>query len=418
MADRIRELGAEPEVEVILDDSWSTDRITPEGREKLRAAGFAPPAPREAGGPQARPAPEQVVQVPVLRLDGDAAREHLRPDAVPLGALLRELPPALRAVQDDLSSAAELRRLVNSYQLSQAIHVAAVLGSPTCSPTARDRATSWRRRPRPDPRALYRLLRALAAFGLFHEDDARRFSLTDLGDALRSDAPESVAGWAAFVGRRNIRDAWSSLEESIRTGENAFRLAHGISVWEYRAQNPEESEIFDRAMASSSQLVIRSLIDAYDFGRFGTIVDVGGGNGTLLRALLDEYPQLKGVLFDQPHVVEGVDLGERGTVVGGQLLRVRARGRRRVSPQVDHPRLGRRGFGRDPPQREAKRRSAAPGRTDRRTAERGAGDEARRPEHARRPGRAGADARRVPVAVRGAPATSSSATRRPRAACT
>lgn len=171
-----------------------------------------------------------------------------------------------------------------------------------------------------NPGALYRLLRALAAFGLFHEENNGRFTLTELGDALRADAPESVAGWAAFVGRRNIRDAWSSLEESIRTGENAFKLAHGISVWEYRAQNPVESEIFDRAMASSSKLVIGSLIEAYDFGRFGTIVDVGGGNGTLLHALLAEYPRLDGVLFDQSHVVEGVDFGVRGRVVAGSFF--------------------------------------------------------------------------------------------------
>jgi len=219
-----------------------------------------------------------------------------------------------------LSRAAELRRLVNSYQLSQAIHVAAVLGIADLLADGTRSSDELAQATESDPRALYRLLRTLAAFDLFHEDDNQRFSLTDLGDALRSDAPESVAGWAAFVGRRNIRDAWTSLEESIRTGENAFKLAHDVSVWEYRAQHPEESEVFDRAMASSSKLVIRSLIDAYDFGRFGTIVDVGGGNGTLLRALIDEYPELRGVLFDQPHVVEGVDLGERGTVVGGSFF--------------------------------------------------------------------------------------------------
>ena len=219
-----------------------------------------------------------------------------------------------------MSRAAELRRLVNSYQLSQAIHVAAVLGIADLLADGPRSSDELAEATKTDPRALYRLLRALAAFGLFEEDDARRFSLTDLGDALRSDAPESVAGWAAFVGRRNIRDAWTSLEESIRTGENAFRLEHGVSVWEYRAQHPEESDAFDRAMQSSSMLVIRSLIDAYEFGRFGTIVDVGGGNGTLLRALLDEYPQLNGVLFDQPHVVHGVDLGERGTVVAGSFF--------------------------------------------------------------------------------------------------
>jgi len=219
-----------------------------------------------------------------------------------------------------LSKAAELRRLVNSYQLSQAIHVAAVLGIADLLADGPRSSDDLAEATGTNPRALYRLLRALSAFGLFHEDDERRFSLTELGDALRSDAPESVAGWAAFVGRRNIRDAWSVLEESIRTGENAFKLAHGVGVWEYRAQHPEESESFDRAMASSSQLVIRSLIDAYDFGRFGTIVDVGGGNGTLLRALLEEYPGLNGVLFDQPHVVEGVELGERGRIVGGSFF--------------------------------------------------------------------------------------------------
>jgi O-methyltransferase domain/Dimerisation domain len=219
-----------------------------------------------------------------------------------------------------LSSAAELRRIVNSYQLSQAIHVAAVLGIADLLADGPRSSDELAAATETDQRALYRLLRALAAFGLFEEDEQRRFSLTELGDPLRTDAPESVAGWAAFVGRRNIRDAWSSLLESIRTGENAFKLAHGISVWEYRAQNREEGEIFDRAMASSTQVVTRSLIEAYDFGRFGTIVDVGGGNGSLLRALLAEYPGLNGVLFDQPHVVEGVDLGERGRVVAGSFF--------------------------------------------------------------------------------------------------
>ena len=219
-----------------------------------------------------------------------------------------------------MSNAAELRRIVNSYQLSQAIHVAAVLGIADQLADGPRSSDELAAATETDQRALYRLLRALAAFGLLHEGEQRRFSLTELGDPLRTDAPESVAGWAAFVGRRNVRDAWSSLLESIRTGENSFKLAHGISVWEYRAQHRDEGEIFDRAMASSTQVVTRSLIEAYDFGRFPTIVDVGGGNGSLLRALLAEYPSLNGVLFDQEHVVEGVDLGERGRVVAGSFF--------------------------------------------------------------------------------------------------
>ena len=219
-----------------------------------------------------------------------------------------------------MSAAADLRRLVNGYQVSQAIHVVAVLGIADLladGPRASDdlaAATGT------DPRTLYRLLRALAAFGVFHEDAGGTFALTDLGQPLRSDVPESLAGWAAYVGGRDHREAWGALAEGVRTGENAFRLAHGVDVWEYRAQHPEESAIFDRAMAASSNAVLRSLLAAYDFGRFETIVDVGGGNGALLAGLLEAHPGLEGVLFDQPHVVEGVDLGERGTVVGGNFF--------------------------------------------------------------------------------------------------
>ena len=98
-------LGGEPQVDVLLDDSWSTDKITPAGREKLREAGFAPPAPRAEREHDAAPAAEGRAPVPVLRLDRDAPRQHLRPDPVPLGALLHELQAALRAVQDDLARA-------------------------------------------------------------------------------------------------------------------------------------------------------------------------------------------------------------------------------------------------------------------------------------------------------------------------
>ena len=243
-----------------------------------------------------------------------------------------------------MSSASELRRLVNSYQLSQAIHVAAVLGIAdllTDGPRSSDELATATET---NPGALYRLLRALAAFGLFHEENNGRFTLTELGDALRADAPESVAGWAAFVGRRNIRDAWSSLEESIRTGENAFKLAHGVSVWEYRAQNPVESEIFDRAMASSSKLVIGSLIEAYDFGRFGTIVDVGGGNGTLLHALTRRNIRGWTACSSTSPCRRGRRFRRARKSRRGQLLRVGARGRRRLPPEMDHPRLERRGL--------------------------------------------------------------------------
>ena len=219
-----------------------------------------------------------------------------------------------------MSAAAELRRLVNGYQVSQAIHAAATLGIADLladGPRASDdlaAATGT------DPRALYRLLRALSSVGVFHEEAERRFELTELGSALRTDSPDSMVDMVIYSGRQYYREAWSSLLESVRTGETAFRLVHGVDVWEYRAQRPEESAIFDRAMAALSRMQVRSVLDAYDFGRFRKIVDVGGGNGALLGALLSEHEHLRGVLFDQAHVVAGVDLGERGEVVAGSFF--------------------------------------------------------------------------------------------------
>ena len=217
-------------------------------------------------------------------------------------------------------SAADLRQLVNSYQVSQAVHVAAVLG--LADLVAGEPRTSDDLAAATDTNAdaLYRLLRALASVGVFRESDGKRFELAELGRPLRSDVADSLADWAAFVGRRYYRDAWSSLLDSVLTGENAFRLTHGVGVWEYRAEHPDEAAAFDRAMAANSRVIVGSLLAAYDFGRYGTIVDVGGGNGALLAALLEANPGSRGILFDQPHVVEGVDLGERCDIVAGSFF--------------------------------------------------------------------------------------------------
>jgi hypothetical protein len=228
---------------------------------------------------------------------------------------------------DDLTPSAALRELVNGYRVSQAIHVAATLGLADLladGPRTSDELAAETETHAP---SLYRLMRALAAAGVLHEQDDRRFSLTEIGTCLRSDVRDSLRGWAAFVGRPYQWATWSSLLYSIRTGESAFGHVHGMDAWKYRAQHPEDGAIFDAAMASVTGRVNASLLDAYDFGRFGTIVDVGGNRGTLLAALLTRYPALRGVLFDLPHVVAGAsDLLERAgvadrcRVVGGSFF--------------------------------------------------------------------------------------------------
>ena len=148
---------------------------------------------------------------------------------------------------------------------------------------------------------------SLASVGVLHEDEQGRFSLTEVGDGLRTDVPGSLAAWASFVGRSPHWQAWGHLLHGVRSGENAFRIVHGVDVWAYRADHPEEGAIFDHAMAALTRLVHASLLESYDFSRFRTVVDVGGGRGALLAALLGAHPGLQGVLFDRPHVVSGAE---------------------------------------------------------------------------------------------------------------
>lgn len=224
-------------------------------------------------------------------------------------------------------ASAVLRDLVNGYQISQAIHVAATLGVADLLADGPKRSDELAADLSAHPGALYRLLRALATVGVFREEPGQRFTLTPLGDCLRSDAAEPLRGWAAYIGRPPAWQAWAGLLDSVRTGENAFRRVHGVSVWEYRAAHPAEGMVFDRAMTDLSRRGNRAVLDAYDFSGLGTVVDVGGGQGALLAALLAEYPAMRGVLYDLPHVVPAAErvmrqagVSDRCTVRGGDFF--------------------------------------------------------------------------------------------------
>ncbi len=220
-----------------------------------------------------------------------------------------------------------LRRLVNGYQVTQAIHVAAKLGLADHLADGPRTSDDLARATDADPSALYRLLRALASVGVVREEADSRFALTDLGTCLRSDAPDSVAGWAAFVGEPYHWQTWGALEYGVRTGQNAFRHVHGTDPWTFRAQRPELSTGFDQAMTDLARQAAAAILAAYDFGQFQTVVDVGGGNGTLLAAILARHPAMRGVLFDQLHVVAGAmpilaaaGVADRCEVVGGSFF--------------------------------------------------------------------------------------------------
>ena len=198
-----------------------------------------------------------------------------------------------------------LIQLINGFQTAQAIHVAVTLGVPDLLRSGALACDKLASATGSHPGSLYRLLRALAAIGIMRESEDRRFALTPLGGALVSDAESSRNAWAKFVAGPPLWAAWGQLLHSVRTGETGFRRVHGRDVWNFRADNPEDSALFDLAMRENTRGIVRELLLAYDFTQFGHIVDVGGGNGTLIAGILAACRQATGTLLDLAHVVAG-----------------------------------------------------------------------------------------------------------------
>ncbi len=178
-----------------------------------------------------------------------------------------------------------------------------------------------------DPRALYRLLRTLSTADVVSESPDHRFTLGPLGEALRSDVPGSMRGWAIFSGEPYVLRAWEEIVHSIQTGQPAWEHVHKTPLFEYFEQHPEAAEIFDQAMTSLSAGEAPAILEAYDFSGIRKLADIGGGQGLLLRAILKAHPRMNGVLLDRADVVKGVQgqlaqegLAERCEVVPGDFF--------------------------------------------------------------------------------------------------
>jgi hypothetical protein len=194
--------------------------------------------------------------------------------------------------------------LVAGFGIFQALHVAAALGIADAIGEGACPAEAVAAQVGAEPQVLYRLLRALVSVGVFAEDAPGSFRNTPASALLRRDAPGSLRSFALLTGSKECWDAWSELGHSVRTGQPSFDHIFGMPLFEYLAQNSGTARIFDEAMAARSAAEIKALLGAYDFSGAGHVVDVGGGNGALLAAILDRYPQLEGTVFDLPHVVD------------------------------------------------------------------------------------------------------------------
>jgi hypothetical protein len=176
--------------------------------------------------------------------------------------------------------------------------------------------------------SLRRVLRLLVSAGVFAEDDDGRFALTPLGDLLREDAPGSMRAMVRLFAGPRIQDGWKDLEWCVQTGQPAFRRADpDANAFDTIARDPEMAEVFDKAMATFAPMTSAAVAASYDFSAFGTVADVGGGNGALLLGILGANPALRGIVFDQPHVVERArehlaanGMSDRCRVVGGSFF--------------------------------------------------------------------------------------------------
>jgi hypothetical protein len=221
----------------------------------------------------------------------------------------------------------QMLRMLTGTWIAQGLYAVALLGVADLLRDGPRRTEQLAEDTKTNADALYRLLRALASEGVFAEQADGAFALTPLATCLLSDAPDSQRAVAIMMGEEHYR-AWGEFMYSLQNGLPAFDKVFGKPIFAYLAKHPEEAQIFDQAMTGVHGAETAAMLDAYDFATVGTLVDVGGGNGSLLAAVLLRYPNLKGVLYDRADVVErarpalaAAGLGARCSTVAGNFFK-------------------------------------------------------------------------------------------------
>ena len=177
-----------------------------------------------------------------------------------------------------------------------------------------------------DRENLHRILRALASVGIFAETDPGTFMLTDKAEYLRGDHEESIKYSALMLGD-DLYEVWGDIYYAVESGRSAIERRFGRDFFAEIAKDPQKSRIFDSAMQEIHGGETALMLDAYDFSKFETVLDVGGGNGSTLCGILNAHPTLKGQLFDLPPVVDHArqvvseaGLADRVEFIGGNFF--------------------------------------------------------------------------------------------------
>ena len=196
----------------------------------------------------------------------------------------------------------QLLQMITGYWPAQAIHVAAKLKLADHVKDGPKTAAELAQATGAHPQSLYRLLRAISSVEIFAEDEQGRFRLTPMAECLL-DQHGSQRAVALMMGEEHF-SSWGELLYSIQTGKPAFDHLYGKPIFDWLSEHAEQAKIFDAAMTGFHGPETQAMIDGYDYAGINTLVDVGGGNGTVLAAVLKKYPAVKGILYDLPGVIQ------------------------------------------------------------------------------------------------------------------
>ena len=213
-----------------------------------------------------------------------------------------------------------LRQMAAGHVLPRCLHVVAELGVADALDDSPRTAAELARAVGADADALHRVLRLLAAHGVFELNDDK-FGHSEASHLLRSDHPRSMRPLARMMGLPINWAIYGMLEHSVRTGRPAAEQLVAGGFWAHLEQHPDEAAIFNAAMAARAQMQVVAVIAAYDFSPFAVIGDIGGGRGHLLRAALDATPDANGVLFDLPQVLQEVTPSGRLALHDGDFFK-------------------------------------------------------------------------------------------------
>jgi hypothetical protein len=232
-----------------------------------------------------------------------------------------------QSAESDRAAAATLLRLIWGTHISRAVYAAAELGIADLLAEGPVSTQELAKATGTHEPSLYRVLRLLAALGVFDEQYPRCFSLTVLGDRLRSDQPAGMRSWATFLEALGGVRPFGPILETVKTGRPGFDAVHGMGIFDFLAEHPENAATFDAAMSERTAAFAPSVAEAYDFSDMRTVVDLGGGKGTLLAEILRRHGHLHGVLFETPAVaaraqalLDAIDIADRSEVLAGNFF--------------------------------------------------------------------------------------------------